>query len=66
MQAENIPVARRPDRKDLLAYVNGETAASASIDKSAPLDIPTQVKRAAEDTLKSVTKKKCRLTISGE
>jgi parafibromin len=57
MQAENIPVARRPDRKDLLAYLNGETAASASIEKSAPLEIPTQVQRAAEDTLESVPKK---------
>ena len=36
---------RRPDRKDLLAYLNGETTTSASIDKSAPLEIsqrPTQ------------------------
>lgn len=24
-QTENIPVVRRPDRKDLLAYLNGET-----------------------------------------
>ncbi|XP_021926024.1 parafibromin [Zootermopsis nevadensis] len=55
--AENIPVVRRPDRKDLLAYLNGETAASASIDKSAPLEIPTQVKRTADDALESVAKK---------
>ncbi|CAN0342553.1 parafibromin [Lethenteron reissneri] len=52
--AEIIPVVRRPDRKDLLAYLNGETATSTSIDKSAPLEIglqrPTQVKRASEDT----------------
>jgi parafibromin len=41
----------------LLAYLNGETAASASIDKSAPLEIPAQVKRAAEDILESVAKK---------
>jgi parafibromin len=38
----------RPDRKDLLAYLNGETATCASIDKSAPLEIPTQVKRPAD------------------
>ena len=57
MQAENIPVVRRPDRKDLLAYLNGETAASASIDKSAPLEIPTQVKRTADETLESLAKK---------
>lgn len=50
---ENIPVVRRPDRKDLLAYLNGETATSAAIDKSAPLEIPTQVKRAAEDVLET-------------
>lgn len=41
--AENIPVVRRPDRKELLAYLNGETANCAAIDKSAPLEIPTQV-----------------------
>lgn len=37
-----MPVVRRPDRKDLLAYLNGETASSANIDKSAPLEIPLQ------------------------
>ncbi|KAK7094725.1 parafibromin-like [Littorina saxatilis] len=50
--AANINVVRRPDRKDLLAYLNGETTTSASIDKSAPLEIsqrPTQVKRTADD-----------------
>lgn len=58
--AENIPVVRRPDRKDLLAYLNGETATSAAIDKSAPLEIPTQVKRTAEDGLESGSSKKPR------
>lgn len=38
----------RPDRKELLAYLNGETVTCASIDKSAPLEIPTQVKRPLE------------------
>jgi parafibromin len=57
---ENIPVVRRPDRKDLLAYLNGETATSVAIDKSAPLEIPTQVKRAAEDGLESGSSKKPR------
>lgn len=33
---------RRPDRKDLLAYLNGETQSSTNIDKSAPLEIPLQ------------------------
>uniref|UniRef100_A0A673LTD5 Parafibromin n=1 Tax=Sinocyclocheilus rhinocerous TaxID=307959 RepID=A0A673LTD5_9TELE len=49
---ENIPVVRRPDRKDLLSYLNGETS-STSIDRSAPIEIglqrPTQVKRAADE-----------------
>ncbi|GBP12104.1 Parafibromin [Eumeta japonica] len=47
--AANIPAVRRPDRKELLAYLNGETATCASIDKSAPLEIPTQVKRTHEN-----------------
>uniref|UniRef100_A0A4W3KGT0 Cell division cycle 73, Paf1/RNA polymerase II complex component, homolog (S. cerevisiae) n=1 Tax=Callorhinchus milii TaxID=7868 RepID=A0A4W3KGT0_CALMI len=50
---ENIPVVRRPDRKGLLSYLNGETSTSTSIDRSAPLEIglqrSTQVKRAAEE-----------------
>ncbi|XP_057319100.1 parafibromin-like [Microplitis mediator] len=46
--AENIPSVRRPDRKDLLAYLNGETTTSAAIDKSTPLEIPIQVKRTSE------------------
>ncbi|XP_075226203.1 cell division cycle 73 hyrax [Lycorma delicatula] len=54
---ENISVVRRPDRKDLLAYLNGETATSASIDKSAPLEIPTQVKRAPDESVETVSKK---------
>jgi len=44
--ADSIPVVRRPDRKDLLAYLNGETASCASIDKAAPIEIPMQVRRA--------------------
>jgi len=42
---------------DLLAYLNGEIDTSAAIDKFAPLEIPTQVKRAAEDGLESDSKK---------
>ena len=34
---------RRPDRKDLLAYLKGDSSSTASIDKSAPLEMPTQV-----------------------
>ncbi|XP_045582746.1 parafibromin isoform X2 [Procambarus clarkii] len=41
--AENIHWVRRPDRKELLAYLNGETSTSTAIDKSAPLESPTQV-----------------------
>ncbi|KAG5678367.1 hypothetical protein PVAND_008049 [Polypedilum vanderplanki] len=56
--AEDIPVVNRPDRKDLLAYLNGETNTCASIDKSAPLELPTQVKRPAEtDAYETITKK---------
>lgn len=56
-QAENIPVVTRPDRKDVLAYLKGETTTSASIDKSAPLEIPTQIKRTAEEPAESASKK---------
>ncbi|XP_025112540.1 parafibromin-like [Pomacea canaliculata] len=62
--AVNINVVRRPDRKDLLAFLNGETNTSASIDKSAPLEIsqrPTQVKRTAEDTAPEGAQKRLRL-----
>ncbi|RWS30030.1 parafibromin-like protein [Leptotrombidium deliense] len=38
--AKGVPVVRRPDRKDLLAYLFGESAASTSIDRSAPLELP--------------------------
>ena len=41
-KAANVPVVRRPDRKDLLSYLDGETNASASIDKSAPLEVSLQ------------------------
>lgn len=51
-------MVRRPDRKELLAYLNGETASCAAIDKSAPLEIPTQVKRSADyDGIDSAAKK---------
>lgn len=56
--AENIPVVRRPDRKELLQYLNGETASCPAIDKSAPLELPTQVKRSADcDGPESIMKK---------
>lgn len=52
----------RPDRKELLAYLNGETSTCASIDKSAPLEIPTQVKRPLDggDGSEMVAAKKAR------
>ncbi|KAJ8932914.1 hypothetical protein NQ318_002864 [Aromia moschata] len=56
--AENMPVVRRPDRKDLLAYLNGEIADCPSIDKSALLEIPMQVKRSDDyNELESLAKK---------
>jgi len=55
--SEDIPIVRRPDRKDLLAYLKGETSTATAIDKSAPLEMPTQVKRTAEDSMESVQKK---------
>ena len=49
--AEAINVARKPDRKEILAYLNGDTASCSAIDKSASLALPT---RSAEcDGLKS-------------
>ncbi|XP_038063550.1 parafibromin-like [Patiria miniata] len=56
--ATNVPVVRRPDRRGLLAYLKGETATSASIDKSAPLEIAVhQAKRTIDDTQNDPSKK---------
>uniref|UniRef100_A0A1B6CLZ5 Paf1 complex subunit Cdc73 N-terminal domain-containing protein n=1 Tax=Clastoptera arizonana TaxID=38151 RepID=A0A1B6CLZ5_9HEMI len=55
--AENIPHVRRPDRKDLLAYLNGKTVTSSSIDKSEPLEIPTRVKREPDESIEWTAKK---------
>ena len=46
-------VVSRPDRKDLLAYLSGETSNSTCIDKSAPIELPvplTDVKSLAGDS----------------
>lgn len=53
----------RPDRRDLIAYLNGEKKDLRSIDHSAPLPMPTNLKRAAEDKLSdlSASAKKPRL-----
>ena len=40
--AAKVPVVRFPDRKDLLAFLNGEKESTQSIDKSAPLELPVQ------------------------
>lgn len=58
--AEEIPAVNRPDRKELLAYLNGESSICGSIDKSAPLEIPTQVKRSLDNdgsAIESMSKK---------
>ena len=49
--AAKVPVVNRVDRKALLAYLNGDTDTSASIDKSAPLELGASrsAKRPAED-----------------
>jgi len=54
---DDVPIVRRPDRKELLLYLRGETNSASSIDKSAPLEMPTQVKRTADDTLEGSHKK---------
>ena len=40
--AAKVPVVRFPDRRDLLAFLNGEKESTQSIDKSAPLELPVQ------------------------
>ena len=42
--SSSVLAVERPDRKNLLAYLNGETTTSASIDKSAALERPMQVR----------------------
>ncbi|XP_050302421.1 parafibromin-like [Anthonomus grandis grandis] len=39
-ESEGIPAVRRPDRVPLLAYLNGKTDTSPSIDKNAPIKKP--------------------------
>ncbi|XP_030756236.1 parafibromin-like [Sitophilus oryzae] len=57
--AEKIPVVRRPDRKELLAYLNGETASCPAINKSAHFELPTQIKRSTDyDEPESIAKKR--------
>jgi parafibromin len=39
---QNVPVVRMPDRRELLQYLNGEIESTASINRSAPLEVPQQ------------------------
>jgi len=50
---DKISVVRRPDRKTLLDYLHGKTEGKdvKGIDKTARLEMPTHVKRTAEDKL---------------
>ena len=51
---DKVPVVRRPDRRHLLEYIHGtNTQVPKSIDKTARLEMPTHVKRTAEDKLDS-------------
>lgn len=55
---------RRPDRKELLAFLKGtDSQVPKSIDKSARLEMPTHVKRSAEDKLEITSAKKARLDV---
>ncbi|KAG8255513.1 accessory factor associated with RNA polymerase II [Homalodisca vitripennis] len=46
---------RLPDRKDLLAYLNGEITTSENIDESTPVEgIPTQVECVTDGSTESV------------
>lgn len=38
-----MPCIKKPDRKNLLEYLNGELSTSNSIDCSAPIEIPTKI-----------------------
>ncbi|CAK9291760.1 unnamed protein product [Gordionus sp. m RMFG-2023] len=55
---ENIPVVRRPDRRELLAYLNAEITTSNSIDRSAPLELPAQVKKTTDEVNENFKKTK--------
>merc|ERR1719495_461247 len=51
--SDNVAVIRRPDRKDLLSYLNGETESSLRIDKTLfidPLKVRIQKSESKNDT----------------
>ena len=54
----DIPFVRKTDRKDLLAYLKGETQSCHRIDKLAPMEMPTQVKRTADSDHSKVAHKR--------
>ena len=62
---EDVAVVRRPDRKELLAYLRGmDNNIPKSIDKSARLEMHTRtcdIKRTAEDHLDTSAAKKARV-----
>uniref|UniRef100_A0A3Q2ZRM4 Parafibromin n=1 Tax=Kryptolebias marmoratus TaxID=37003 RepID=A0A3Q2ZRM4_KRYMA len=66
---ENIPVVRRPDRKGLLSYLNGESSTSTSIDRSAPIEIglqrPTQGKSISDEERVRLDKERLAARLEG-
>jgi hypothetical protein len=42
LQEKGIPAISRPDRKDLLAYLTGQTNTNDRVDRNAPLEITMQ------------------------
>ena len=50
-----VPIVHRPDRRDLIGYLEGTIQKKdlRSIDQSAPLQMPTNFKRSAEDKIDS-------------
>ena len=62
---DKVPVVRRPDRRHLLEYIHGtNTQIPKSIDKTARLEMPTHVKRTAEDNITGPSAKKQKLDSS--
>jgi len=60
--ADKVPVVRRPDRRTLLEYLHGkDTQHPKSIDKTARLEMPTHVKRTADDQIIGPAAKKTKL-----
>ncbi|XP_060042454.1 parafibromin-like [Erinaceus europaeus] len=58
--SEHIPVVRRPDRKDLLSYLNGEVSTCMGLERTGPVQMRlgqvAPVKRAAEAVLPEAKK----------